>query len=65
MVMKSMMKVMTRRNKSPYKPKDWLHFEDPRVEAVEQTSEFVQRVGALHIEEPFRQKEWWETNPDE
>jgi len=66
MDMKSMMKVMTKRKKvrTFYKPKDWLCFEDPRVEEVERTTEFVQRVRPLHIEEPFRQKERWETDEE-
>jgi hypothetical protein len=65
MAMESMMKVMTRRKKSPYKPKDWLYFEDPRVDEVERTTEFVQRVRPLHIEEPFCEMKWWETNSEE
>jgi len=71
MDMKSMMKVMTKRKKvRPFYnrrwlwSKDWLCFEDPRVEEVERTIEFVQRVRPLHIEEPFRQKERWETDEE-
>jgi Asp-tRNA(Asn)/Glu-tRNA(Gln) amidotransferase B subunit len=65
MAMRFMMKVMTRSKRSKYKPNDWLCFEDPRVEEVERTTEFVQRVTSLHIEEPFREMRWWETNSEE
>ena len=67
MDMRFMTKVVTKRKKirTFYKPKDWLCYEDPRVEEVERTTEFVQRVRPLHIEEPFREMKWWETHPEE
>jgi hypothetical protein len=37
-----------------YNRKDWLYFEDPRIEEVERTIEVVQRLGTLHIEEAFQ-----------
>jgi hypothetical protein len=37
-----------------YNRKDWLYFEDPRIEEVERTIEVVQRCGSLHIEEAFQ-----------
>ena len=49
------MLMVTTKNKETmlqkYNRKDWLYFEDPRIEEVERTIEVVQRLGSLHIEE--------------
>ena len=57
MGMRFMMMVTTKTKDTSlqkYNRKDWLYFEDPRIEEVERTTEVVQRLGSLHIEEAFQ-----------